>query len=224
MMKYVFLTFLAVMAMTAMVCGGDDQSASKKADQSAPDESVKPTDKKTESDAYVKRLKDNPEIAIETNLGTMKFELFRDVAPAHVDSMLARAREGFYDSLKIFRVIAGFMAQTGDPQNVGMGNAGYYLPAEFSKLPHNRGTLSMARGRDENSASCQFFICFKRVPHLDGKYTVFGQMMEGEDVLAKLEAVKVTKNPKTGENALPVEDVFMKKMTILKDIKQEKSK
>ncbi|MBN2227490.1 MAG: peptidylprolyl isomerase [candidate division Zixibacteria bacterium] len=207
-----------------MACGGDDQSSSKKADNSDAKPSVKPSDQKAEPEAYVKRQADNPEIAIETSFGTMKFELFRDVAPGHVDSMLARAREGFYDSLKIFRVIAGFMAQTGDPMNVGMGNAGYNLTAEFSDLPHKRGTLSMARSQQPNSASCQFFICFNRVSHLDGKYTVFGQMMEGEDVLARLEAVKVTKNPKTGENALPAEDVYMKKMTILKDNKPEKSK
>jgi len=222
-MKYVFLTLLAVIMMATVVCGGDDQAEPKKADDSTPKPTIKPPTAKAEPGPYVKRLEDNPEIAIETSLGTMKFELFRDVAPAHVDSMLARAREGFYDGLKFFRVIAGFMAQTGDPQNVGMGNAGYFLPAEFSDLPHKRGTLSMARGRDVNSASCQFFVCFATKSYLDGQYTVFGQMMEGEEVLAKLEKVQIKQNPKTGEKALPVEDVLMKKMVILKDINQEKS-
>ena len=167
---------------------------------------------------YTKRNKDNPEIAIETSKGTMTFELYRDVAPAHVDSMLARIRDGFYDSLKIFRLIRGFMLQTGDPNNNGTGNAGYNLPAEFSDLKHERGTLSMARGRDVNSASSQFFICFTRRPSLDKKYTVFGQMMEGAQTLVDLALTKVKKNPRTQEMELPVEDIFMKKVTILKDI------
>jgi cyclophilin family peptidyl-prolyl cis-trans isomerase len=167
---------------------------------------------------YTKRNKDNPEIAIETSKGTMTFELYRDIAPAHVDSMLARIRDGFYNGLKIFRLIKGFMLQTGDPNNNGTGNAGYFLPAEFSDLKHERGTLSMARGRDNNSASCQFFICFARRPSLDKKYTVFGQLMTGVQVLVDLELTDVKKNPRTGEMALPIEDVFMKKVTILKDI------
>jgi cyclophilin family peptidyl-prolyl cis-trans isomerase len=170
---------------------------------------------------YTKRNKDNPEIAIETSKGTMTFELYRDVAPAHVDSMLARIRDGFYDGLKIFRLIKGFMLQTGDPNNNGTGNAGYNLPAEFSDLKHERGTLSMARGRDVNSASSQFFICFTRRPSLDKKYTVFGQMMTGNQTLVNLQLTKVKANPRTKEMALPVEDIFMKKVTILKDIPGE---
>ncbi len=174
-------------------------------------------------DEYTKRQADNPEIAIETTYGTMTFELYRDVAPAHVDSMLARIKEGFYDGRKIFRVIKGFMMQTGDPKDIGIGSAGYQLPAEFSDLPHERGTLSMARGQDINSASCQFFVVFNRAPHLDKKYTVFGQMMSGDSVLTKIENVKVKRNPMTNENAYPVEDVMMKKVTVLKDIESKSS-
>ncbi|UCD17716.1 MAG: peptidylprolyl isomerase [Candidatus Zixiibacteriota bacterium] len=216
-MKCVLITILAVFSLAIVAFGGDDTAKVKKTGSDAPE-----AEKKMEAEKYVKRQADNPEIAVETSFGTMKFELFRDVAPIHVDSTLARIREGFYDSLKIFRIIANFMAQTGDPQNRGSGSAGYNLPAEFSDLPHLRGTLSMARSQDPNSASCQFFICFVRLQALDKKYTVFGHMMEGEDVLKKLEAVEVKVNPFTSEKAMPVEDVYMKKVTILKDIKKAK--
>lgn len=174
---------------------------------------------KTEMQKYVKRQADNPEIAIQTSFGTMTFELYRDVAPNHVDSMLARAREGFYNGRKIFRIIKGFMMQTGDPNDKGSGSAGYTLKAEFSDIPHDRGILSMARSQDINSASCQFFVVFDKAAFLDGKYTVFGKMMSGDDVLAKIEAVEVKPNPMTGEKALPVNDVIMEKMIVLKDIK-----
>jgi cyclophilin family peptidyl-prolyl cis-trans isomerase len=211
-MKTVFYAILASILIFGLTVAGDKPA----------DDGKSMTKEKTEKEKYVKRQADNPEIAIQTTFGTMTFELFRDVAPAHVDSMLARAREGFYDGRKIFRLIKGFMLQTGDPQDRGTGNAGYYLDAEFSDIPHERGILSMARGRDVNSASCQFFIVFDKAPYLDNKYTVFGRMMSGEDVLAKLEAVKVEKNPMTGEMAMPVDDVYMEKMTILKDIQGDK--
>ncbi len=194
------------------------------ADDNTPADATKAPKEKTEMQKYVKRLADNPEIAIQTNFGTMTFELYRDVAPGHVDSMLARARESFYDGRKIFRIIKGFMMQTGDPKDQGTGNAGYTLKAEFSDIPHERGILSMARSQDPNSASCQFFVVFNRAPHLDKQYTVFGKMMSGDDVLAKIESVEVKRNPMTGENAMPVGDVIMEKMIVLKDIKPSESK
>ncbi|MCX6830087.1 MAG: peptidylprolyl isomerase [candidate division Zixibacteria bacterium] len=167
--------------------------------------------KKVDMKKYEKRKADNPEIAIQTDLGVMNLELFRDVAPIHVDSMLSLIRKKFYDGLTFHRVIDGFMIQGGDPKGNGSGDAGYNLPAEFSAVKHLEGTLSMARSADPNSASCQFFICLAPTPFLDGKYTIFGHLMEGYDVLHKIGSTKVA-----GEK--PVQDMVIRKMTILKDV------
>ncbi|RKX21987.1 MAG: peptidylprolyl isomerase [Candidatus Zixiibacteriota bacterium] len=185
----------------------------------ADGDTEKETPKKSKTDKYEKRQADNPEIAIETDFGTMKLELFRDVAPGHVDSMLARIKEGFYDGLIFHRIIDGFMIQGGDPQGTGMGGAPYRLKAEFSDLPHLDGTLSMARAQDPNSASSQFFICLGRQAFLDGKYTVFGQVMDGMDVLHKIGKVPCG-GPRKSK---PEKDVFIRKMTVLKDIPAKKS-
>ena len=159
----------------------------------------------------------NPEnaiVTIETDFGKMVLELYRDVAPAHADSFVARTKDGFYNGLLFHRVVKNFMIQGGDPQGNGMGNAGYYLNAEFNKLPHQDGTLSMARAPSPNSASCQFFICLARnraTENLDGKYTVFGQLLKGYDVLHQIGEVAVERAA-SGEISKPVEDVYMRKV------------
>lgn len=147
-------------------------------------------------------------VTIETNLGNMTVELYQDVAPAHADSFYARAQDGFYSNMKIFRIIKGFMMQTGDPNNNGTGGPGYTLDAEFNDLPHIRGTLSMARARDLNSAGSQFFICFNTRPTLDHQYTVFGHLIQGYETLAKIEEAEVTQTP-SGEPSQPVNDVLL---------------
>jgi len=182
--------------------------------ESKPKVSVKT--KKVEAKKYVKRNANNPEIAIETDFGTMKLELYRDVAPTHVDSMLSLIKKGFYDGLTFHRIIDGFMIQGGDPKGDGTGDAGYNLPAEFSKLKHVEGTLSMARASDPNSASCQFFICLAPAPHLDGQYTIFGQLMDGYETLHKIGKVPV-------QGDRPTKTVYIRKMTILKDKAETKS-
>ncbi len=180
----------------------------------------KKADKKVEKmEKYTKRQADNPEIAIETDFGTMKLELFHDLAPGHADSMLARAKDGFYNGLIFHRIIDGFMIQGGDPQGTGMGGAPYNLKAEFSDVPHIDGTLSMARSQDPNSASSQFFICLGKQAFLDGKYTVFGQVMEGMDVLHKIGKVACGGPQKSKPN----EDVFIRKMTVIKDLPAKKA-
>jgi len=154
----------------------------------------------------------NPVVTLKTNFGEMTFELYRDVAPVHVDSFIARTNEGYYDSLLIFRIIKNFMVQTGDPNNNGTGGAGYNLDAEFSDLQHVEGTLSMARGRSNNSAGTQFFICLARnqsTASLDGKYTVFGHILSGLEVLQKIGAVEVEPQPKSGEKSHPKKPVQM---------------
>ena len=124
--------------------------------------------------------------------GDVKIELFEDVAPKHVKRIKELADNGKYDNVVFHRVIDGFMAQTGDVKfgnseskefdlrRAGMGGSDLPdLNQEFSSLPHDRGTLSMARSSDPNSANSQFFICFKPAPFLDRQYTVFGKVLEG---------------------------------------------
>lgn len=160
------------------------------------------------------RNESNPIVTIATDFGELTLELYQDVAPAHVDSFVARTREGFYDGTISHRIVKNFMVQAGDPTGTGMGNAGYFLPAEFSKLPHQEGTLSAARSNDVNSASCQFFICLARnnmTAGLDGKYTVFGQLIKGFHTLKKLGEVPVGPAAR-GEMSKPKDLVYLRKV------------
>ena len=131
--------------------------------------------------------------------GDVKIELFEDKAPKHVERIKKLANEGKYDNVVFHRVIDGFMAQTGDVRfgnsssdqfnldRAGMGGSDLPdLPAEFSDIPHLRGTLSMARSSDPNSANSQFFICFDDAPHLDRNYTVFGKVTKGMEYVDKI--------------------------------------
>ena len=131
--------------------------------------------------------------------GDVKIELFEDVAPNHVKRIKDLANSGKYDNVVFHRVIDGFMAQTGDVKfgnsnsadfdlnRAGMGGSDLPdLKQEFSSVPHDRGTLSMARSSDPDSANSQFFICFKPSPFLDRQYTVFGKVLEGMDFVDKI--------------------------------------
>ena len=131
--------------------------------------------------------------------GDVKIELFPDVAPKHVERIKTLANEGKYNNVVFHRVIDGFMAQTGDVQfgnsssdtfdlrRAGTGSSNLPdLKQEFSDLPHEKGTLSMARSSAPNSANSQFFICFESAPHLDRNYTVFGKVIEGMEHVDKI--------------------------------------
>tara|TARA_Y100000590_G_scaffold288082_1_gene324366 strand:+ start:191 stop:751 length:561 start_codon:yes stop_codon:yes gene_type:complete len=131
--------------------------------------------------------------------GDVKIELFPDVAPKHVERIQKLANDGLYDNVVFHRVIDGFMAQTGDVKfgnsssknfdlrRAGMGGSDLPdLPAEFNDLPHEKGTVSMARSSDPNSANSQFFICFEPAPFLDRQYTVFGKVIEGMEHVEKI--------------------------------------
>ena len=131
--------------------------------------------------------------------GDVKIELFEDVAPNHVKRIKELANSGKYDNVVFHRVIDGFMAQTGDVKfgnsessdfnlsRAGMGGSDLPdLNQEFNNLPHDRGTLSMARSSDPNSANSQFFICFQPAPFLDRQYTVFGKVIEGMEFVDKI--------------------------------------
>ena len=143
----------------------------------------------TEENIMILKLKD----------GEVKIELFSDTAPNHVKRIKELADNGKYDDVVFHRVIDGFMAQTGDVKfgnsvsddfdlnRAGMGGSDLPdLKEEFSNLPHDRGTLSMARSSDPNSANSQFFICFKPAPFLDKQYTVFGKVIEGMEFVDKI--------------------------------------
>jgi peptidylprolyl isomerase len=118
-------------------------------------------------------------LLLELKDGIVTIQMKPEVAPNHVSRIKELVNEGFYDGLKFHRVIAGFMAQTGDPQGNGTGGSGKNLKAEFNNERHLKGTLSMARAQDPNSADSQFFICLDDAPHLNGQYTVWGQVIEG---------------------------------------------
>jgi peptidylprolyl isomerase len=116
---------------------------------------------------------------LDVPAGRVVIEMRPDLAPNHVARIKELTRQGFYDGIAFHRVIDGFMAQTGDPRGDGTGGSGRKLKAEFNKAKHVRGTTSMARAQSPDSADSQFFICFAPAPFLDGKYTVWGQVVSG---------------------------------------------
>ena len=124
--------------------------------------------------------------------GDVVVELFEDSAPNTVASFVSLVDRQFYDGLKFHRVLPGFMAQGGDPKGDGSGGPGYQLPEEFSRPNHRdhfRGSLSMARSQDKDSAGSQFFICFAPSRQLDDHYTVFGRVLEGMDVVTHIQRI-----------------------------------
>jgi len=125
-------------------------------------------------------------LVMELANGKVIIELLPDVAPKHVARIKELTRQGFYDGLTFHRVIDGFMAQTGDPDGDGTGGSGQNLPAEFSNVPFERGTLGMARTSNPNSGDSQFFIMFDAAPHLNGQYTVWGRVVDGMDAVDRI--------------------------------------
>ena len=125
-------------------------------------------------------------LIMQVKAGRVVIELRPDLAPRHVARIKQLARQGFYDGTPFHRVIDGFMAQGGDPTGTGTGGSGFKIQAEFSSEKHLRGTVSMARSQDPNSADSQFYICFEPQPSLDGKYTIWGRVIEGMDNVDKI--------------------------------------
>lgn len=161
----------------------------------------------------------NKQVAVlTTNKGEITFELLSDLAPEHVKNFVDLASSGFYDTTKFHRVISGFMVQGGDPNSKepnyatwGTGNGPRQLKAEFSpaeKASHTRGTISMARANDPDSASCQFFIVHQDSKFLDGKYSIFGRVLTGMEVVDAITAMK------TNERDRPLEDVVIESVKI----------
>lgn len=183
---------------------GEEKKAAGQATKAKPAQQQKETQKKD---------KKMQEVAvIETRHGKIVLKFFPDKAPKHVESFKKLARAGFYDGTTFHRVIPGFMIQGGDPNSKdakarhthGTGGPGFNLPAEFSMTAHKRGIVSMARSQDPDSAGSQFFICHADANFLDGQYTVFGEAIEGLDVVDKIV------NEKRDGNDNPLERVEMK--------------
>ncbi|MGB3866926.1 MAG: peptidylprolyl isomerase [Xanthobacteraceae bacterium] len=156
-------------------------------------------------------------IVIDTTKGRIVIQLRADIAPQHAERIKQLAREGFYNNVPFHRVMAGFMAQTGDGQNFnGTGGSKYpNLKAEFSKVPFARGVVGMARRGDSNdSANSQFFICFADAPFLNGQYTVIGNVVSGMDVVDKLK-----KAPPGVQSGAVTDPDKMMKVQVASDIK-----
>ena len=125
-------------------------------------------------------------LIMQLKAGRVVIELRPDLAPRHVARIKELARQGFYDGTPFHRVIPGFMAQGGDPTGTGRGGSGFHLKQEFSSEHHVRGTVSMARTSDPDSANSQFFICFAPAPFLDGQYTIWGQVIDGMEFVDQI--------------------------------------
>lgn len=196
------LAFLTMLALTVVVIGISGCDASTRTPDTTqtnltepPAEAAEPaTVFPEEEPMHVSDVKvTGKEIAvITTKKGVITLEFYPDVAPNHVASFIELAQQGFYDGTTFHRVEPGFVVQGGDPYSktgagpVGTGGPGYTLAAEFNDKPHLEGTLAMARSQSPDSAGSQFYICLAPAPFLDGNYTVFGQVIEGMDVVKQI--------------------------------------
>lgn len=161
-------------------------------------------------------------VKINTNKGNFVVTLRHDVAPKTVKNFVKLVKKGFYDGLIFHRIIEGFVVQGGDPEGTGKGGPGYTLPPEINtdKLPHKKGVLSMARKPDKvnperRSSGSQFYICLGRLTQLDEKYTTFGKVSKGMEVVEKIGKVETNSGNK------PVKDVVMKDLKIIQSPKKE---
>jgi len=201
--------YLGLLIMGGLLAVNGDASAATPA---------KTTKGKSEAAPAASKAGAGEDVAVlKTSMGTIVFKFYEKDAPKHVANFKKLASSGFYDGTTFHRVIPGFMIQGGDPNskdadrsNDGLGGSGTNVPAEFNANKHLRGTVSMARAQDPNSASSQFFICVKPTPFLDGQYSVFGQVLEGMDVVDKIVAV-----PRDARDN-PLDKVVMEKVTIEK--------
>ena len=156
----------------------------------------------------------NPIVTMNTNMGTIKVELYPDIAPNTVKNFISLVNKGFYDGLIFHRVIRGFMIQGGCPEGVGTGGPGYSIKGEFAmngfenNLKHTAGVISMARSQMPDSAGSQFFLMHEDSPHLDGQYAAFGKVTEGMDVVDAIAQCKTDYMDK------PLEDKVMNTVTV----------
>ncbi|TMQ01370.1 MAG: peptidylprolyl isomerase [Verrucomicrobia bacterium] len=163
----------------------------------------------------------NEVAVIKTTSGEMVIELWPDVAPNTVENFKKLARQGFYDGTAFHRIVKDFMIQGGDPltkdaqmaSQWGTGGPGYQIKAEFSGRSHVRGVISMARSNDPDSAGSQFFICLAEAKFLDRKYTAFGALIKGDEVLGAIGNTPVTRSS-NGEESKPTSRVGVESIRI----------
>jgi len=188
---------LAALAVLACITPALAQQPAPPPPAAAPQAAPKPAAPKPAQAALPKGLDPQNTVFIDTKYGRIIIKLRPDLAPKHAERIKQLVRDKFYDNVPFHRVIAGFMAQTGDGQN-GNGTGGSKYPnlqAEFSNVPFKRGIVGAARTNDPNSANSQFFIMFAEAPHLNGKYTVFGEVVRGMDVVDKIKKGEPPVNP-----------------------------
>lgn len=150
------------------------------------------------------------EVLMKTNHGEVRMSLDDEAAPCSVRNFVTLIRKGFYSGLKFHRVIKGFMIQGGDPKGDGTGGPGYSIPAEFSRTrQHKPGTLAMARTGHPHTAGSQFYVCLGAPRHLDGQYTIFGQVVAGQNVIDAIGALEV------GAADKPTKDAVMETLTLI---------
>ena len=178
--KQIGVVIVTLGALLAASCGGQ-------APEPTPEKSTEPPKPKTYSEPPPMIIDTSKQYTavIETEKGDLVLELFAKDVPKTVNNFVFLAREGFYDGTTFHRVIPGFMAQGGDPTGTGRGNPGYRFEDEFTDYIHTKGALSMANAGPNTNGS-QFFITYAPQPGLNGKHSVFGQLLEGMDVLEKI--------------------------------------
>jgi len=209
-MKSVTRTRVALVSLASLMILGLSVGVTAALDEKEP--AAQEETKKKES-----TMEEKKQVAvIKTTMGEITFELLPDVAPKMVENFIDLANSGFYNGTTFHRVINGFMIQGGDPLskddnpgNDGTGSGPRMMPAEFTtKYSHVRGMVSTARSSDPNSGSCQFFIVQKDSKFLDNKYTIFGRVLTGMDIVDKISMVKKDKRDR------PMENVVMTSVTI----------
>ncbi|TRZ51900.1 peptidylprolyl isomerase [bacterium] len=216
-----FFSMLIVMLAASVIlfgCGKKDEPKTDANKNTQVQTQTKQQDAKKESPADKKdslTKKDEKKlnfVKVETTMGTFKIKLFSNEAPITTDNFRSLVEKGFYDGIIFHRVIDGFMIQGGDPTGTGRGGSGTTIPDEFGPgLKHSKkGILSMANA-GPNTGTSQFFITLAPTPHLDGKHAIFGEVVEGMDVVEKIGKTK------TGAQDRPVEDIKMKKVTMVED-------
>jgi peptidyl-prolyl cis-trans isomerase B (cyclophilin B) len=159
---------------------------------------------------------------IKTSEGAMVVQFWSDAAPETIQNFKKLARAGFYNGTSFHRIMKGFMIQGGDPytkdpakeKQYGDGGPGYTIKAEFNQHAHQRGVISMAREKGPDTAGSQFFICLAPIPRLDGKYTTFGKLIRGDEVLTKIGDTIVIKNA-AGEMSKPTKPVVIESIKII---------
>lgn len=221
MFKFQISTLLIffIAAVLLFGCGKDDQKTETKKDDTQKEltsdtkgDLEKTQQKEDTLDKSVDKKSESDMVLMKTNMGDIKIKLYINKAPITAGNFRDLVEQGFYDGIIFHRVIDGFMIQGGDPTGTGTGGSGKTIPDEFGEgLKHNRkGILSMANS-GPNTGTSQFFITLVPTPHLDGKHAIFGEVVEGMDVVEKIGKVEKDARDK------PVKDVVMTKVTMIEE-------